>query len=741
MHSHGIWRTRWVPTAHLRVGAWFFAALLVAAILLTAAFQNRPTYVLGVGDTPHDTGLVRNFNAAEQQDAQDGGRQFRWTRGTSAVAFPGIGRGRMAIDLVLNRSVNPNADTTILANDTPIATVQVTPDFQTYHVEAPATVMTRGSLTLGFVTEPFSPPNDRRMLGVVVQEVRIHAADRGPTLPPARITLSLWLGVVAVALSLLIAGIGGMGLFAGAIIVAASMAAFVVWNRLFLTANAGGVVRAGVLMVVVVIAIRLLVPPLCRRLGTPTTARDVRWLAVIAGFVLALRFAGVLHPGIIVGDLTFHVHRFEDVAVRHTLVLPVNSKEFGGRTIFYAPTPYLVMIPLSWVIHNRVLMLFVFALGIDAIRFCIFWFVARRVAGDLRTANLIVLVMALMPVGWIVYSWGIFANIFAEGMLTLLFALLILGYEKLTGPRRWWWCALFAAVICLTLLAHIGVFVLTAATLTLYLLGRIIENLLRHARPWANGVIPFVVAGLTAATIAFALFYRIPARDLLSGATAPPPVEQEATNTQTAPPRHEYRTGGATPDFRNGLPAITTPHLSVALARETWEMSYAFYRVWPIPACLVGIVLLWRARRTKDLGLRTKGTGPFLTPGPSPSRKDHGRKQVSAAMERGGEGDAPHSESVVSHLVLSPQSSVLTLGVWMLVAAIMLVVGIVAQLYVRYPLYALPAVSMGAGVLLAWLVGRGRWGTLLTIGLLAVSVVYLALFWYSRIVYDWKIPV
>jgi hypothetical protein len=87
------------------------------------------------------------------------------------------------------------------------------------------------------------------------------------------------------------------------------------------------------------------------------------------------------------------------------------------------------------------------------------------------------------------------------------------------------------------------------------------------------------------------------------------------------------------------------------------------------------------------------------------------------------------------------QSSVLTLSVWMLVAAIMLVVGIVARLYVRYPLFALPAVSMGAGILLAALVRRGRWGTVIVAGLLTVSIIYLAFFWYSRIVYDWKLPV
>lgn len=702
--ARAAWRKRLIGVAGLHTGAWLLASALIAALLLTAAFQAHPTFVVVVGDTPHDTALVRNFNSAERQRTQDGGRQFRWTRATSALVFPGIGRGRATIDLLLSGSSNTSADTTILANGVGIATLRLTPDFQSYRVEAPAAVMSRGSLELTFLTTPFRPPGDGRTLGIVVHEVRIHAPAHGLALPPARITLSLWMGAIAVALALLTAGFGGMAAFAGATLVAAGMAAFLVWNRLFLTTDAGGVVRAGALMAIVAAAIRLLGPPLSRRLGLPATARDVRWLALIVGAVLALRFAGVLHPDIIIGDLTFHAHRFDDVAIRHQLILPVESKEFGGRTILYAPTPYLVMLPLSWVIHDRALMFFLFALGIDAIRFCIIWYVARRLTGDRTAANLVVLVMGLVPVGWIVYSWGIFANVFAEGMLTVLFALLILAYHKLAGPRRWRWCALFAAVICLTLLAHLGVFVLTALTVTLYLLGRVARNLLRHERPWASGVIPLAVAGLTAAAVAFALFYRFSARDILGGRHAPPPVEREATDTQTAPPRHQYITGGATPDYRNGLPAVTTPHLGVALAREAWEMSFAFYRVWPVAACLVGIALSRRTERwTDDVGLRRGGDSPHIAP--------------------------------------RPESFFLTLSVWMLVAAIMLVVGIVARLYVRYPLFALPAVSLGAGIMLARLARRGRWGAVAAAGLLAISAIYLAFFWYSRIVYDWKIPV
>ena len=381
--------------------------------------------------------------------------------------------------------------------------------------------------------------------------------------------------------------------------------------------------------------------------------------------------------------------------------LPIQSAEFGGRTVLYAPTPYLVMLPFSWIIHNRTFLLFLFSLTIDALRFCLLWYLARRVTDDLLTANLVVLTMALMPVGWVVYSWGVFANIFAEGMLTVLFVLLMVGYERLVGRRRWMWCGIFAGVIALTLLAHIGVFVLTAATVTLYLLGRVICT--EHPAAPATGeggAIAICVAGTVAAAVAFGLFYRFPAHDLFTGKQSPP-IEQSDTTTLPLTASISIAPAARRRMTAIGLPAITTSHLSVALALEAWEMSYAFYRVWPVVACIAGIVVL---ARTSQL--------------PSPQGK--------------GEIVGSHRDTPSDRL------SVLTLVVWLLVTAIMLVVGITTHLYVRYALYALPAVAFGVGVALAWIVRRFRWGWCLAALPLVFSLVTTLLIWYDRIVYAFK---
>jgi hypothetical protein len=692
------------PNPEPRTAFWLLAAAVIAAVALVAAYQVRPTERVEIGDAAHDTALVRSFYVPERQTAADGGARYRWSRGAGRIVFPGIGRGAVHLDLVMSSALNPSRTVRVLANGGAVGQATLTPVFAPYGFDVPASFMRSGSLVVTLDAQPYMPPGEQRTLGVAVQSITVRPVGQGIALPPARIALSLWIGILCVALSLWIAGVGGRGAFLGATLVAGTMACFLIGNRLFLTVDAGGVVRAGALMLAATVAVRFGFAPLCRRLGLAATARDVRWLAVIAGSVLALRFAGVLHPSIVIVDLKFHLHRLADVADRHTLLLPIQSAEFGGRTVLYAPTPYLVMLPFSWLIRDRTLLLFLFSLGIDLARFCVLWLLARRVTRDLLTANLVVLTMALMPVGWIVYSWGTFANIFAEGMLTLLFALFALAYDRLAGPRRWRWCAIFAAVICLTLLAHIGVFVLTALTVTLYFLARLLLLAVRRHRSDAErrgerrAVSLFALAGLAAALVAFALFYRFPAHDLIAGQHAAA-VDQEEAATPPAPQGQRYRTGGATPDDRIGLPAVSTAHLSVALALEAWEQSFAFYRIWPVLACLAGGVALWRMGNP-----------------PSPT----------AVGEGSGEGGFP------------ALSTVFTIAVWMLVAAIMLVVGIVARLYVRYPLFALPAVSVGSGVALAWLARRGRWGRYAAALLLAFSALTTLLMWYDRIVYAFK---
>ncbi len=686
---------------------------VLAATILTLAYQARPTQSFAVGDAARDAAIVRGFYPPQRQTPDEGGVRYRWTRGGDAeLLFPGVGRGPARVALTLNRAGNPAETVRVLANGGEIAALRLLPGFATYALDIPAPYMTSGNLILTLQAAPYAPPGDRRVLGVVVSEVAVTPTGAGLALPPARVALLLWLGAMGAATGLLVAGYGPRVVVAGAGATALALAAGLVADRAFVAAGAGGIAAGGAAMLAVAASVRLTLPPLCRWRGLAVSARDVAPLAVIAGAVVALRLAGSLHPAIAVVDRGFHLNRLADVVDNRLLLLRIQSAEVGGRDVLYPPTPYLLLWPFTALVRDRALLLVLFALVGDAVRLCVLWVVARVVTGGVRAAHLTAATMAAMPVGWIVYSWGIFANLFGEVMLTLLFALLALSYRRLAGPRRVLWGLAFACVLALALLAHLGVFVLTAAAVGLVVVVRLLEVVGGRRLAVGSGAkgalaargsrlaacVAFAVAAALAVVVAFGLFYRFPAARLLEGSFAQP-VEAAARAEQEAPqadPRI-YRTGGATPDERIGLVVVRTANPAEALVRELWGVSYAFYGVWPVVAALVGLVLLVRRARTES------------------------RMDATYATSTSYAGDAA-----------------VAIGVWLGAAAIMLVVGLVGRLFVRYPLFALPAVSLGAGVALAALWGRGTWGRVATVALLLVAVVWSLLVWYDRIVYAFK---
>jgi len=73
--------------------------------------------------------------------------------------------------------------------------------------------------------------------------------------------------------------------------------------------------------------------------------------------------------------------------------------------------------------------------------------------------------------------------------------------------------------------------------------------------------------------------------------------------------------------------------------------------------------------------------------------------------------------------------------VWAAVVVLYAAVGLLANLYVRYPLFLLPLVALGAGLLLSALWRRGRaGGWLVTLIMLAIALDALS-FWYMRITF------
>jgi hypothetical protein len=671
--------TGWPALARWALGG--LAVVVVAVGLAALAYQRQPTLDLAIGDETSDKGVVRNFYADERRED---GYRYRWTRGTSWLALPAWGPGPYRLTIEMGAPLNPRPSVTLLLNEVVLAEQALTGDFRPYTYEVPAALVASGDLTLTFRAATFSPPNDRRTLGVVVHRVTLEPTTTRPYRPPTGgLAAVAGLALLAYA-TLAAAGWAWRVSLAGAVGLAAAMAGLLVWARPLLVPVLGELGWIGGLALGLTLLGRLGLAGLARwpRLRLPAGERA--WLLTIVAAALLPRLAATFHPQMDIIDLGFHVNRYTDVVERGMIFLKIRSAEWGGRETTYSPTAYLAMAPLGWLIDDKHRMMRIFTVLLETSRALLVFALARWVAGGGRAALLATTLFVSLPLAAIVFSWGITSNLFGEWWATALLLTLTVGWRRLTRPAV---AALAVVVATLALLSHPGVLLLTAAWLGLLSGGAIAGWLWRRWRGRAapgDGRTVAAVALVTvlAGVLAVALFYRVDAAMMLEQGSAT--IGQRlsgAPAAATGQPRR-WRVSGSVDDRSLGMAArYVTDWRQVPLegARGYLQEAWAYYWFWPLPAAVVGWLLLG-------------GTG-------------RGRR-----------------------------FRWLTLA-WAAAAALFALVGLTINLYVRYMLFLLPVVCVLAGVALDRLAGRGRAGLALTALLIAGALAGGLWFWHQRVVY------
>lgn len=643
---------------------WHLAAVaVVAAVVIGAIYQTHPAYDIAIGQRVQDDPLVQDFNTAERQPPAVGDRTYRWTRAESSIVFPGIGRNAATVTLTMAGGANPNPDVIILANTGEVAHLHLTPDFADYPIAIPAPYLTTGNLALTVRASPFHAPGDRRELGVLIGHVRVHPSG-GIALPPARTALALWGTVIFLMLALFAVGLRGWEAAALSSLIVVGFGVLLARDRLFIALGAEPWLRVAGGTLLLAIALRLAMPVLLRRLGITGGIEEARWLLAAVIGIFATRLGGLYHPAMIVSDLTFHVHRFEDVIVRHIWYQEIPALYDKNRPVPYPPGAYLLFAPFAPFVRNRADLLTVGTQLLDASRILLIGLVAWKATRDRIAAACATLIAGVVPIAFIIFSWGNLTNAVGEWALTLVFAILALGAERLRKP---WLAVSFVAVALLALLSHIGVAVTTVAMLAAAL-GLWACMLLRERRaPWRDR--DFLVALVLiciAGVLAFALFYRIPLTTTHAVTNDP-----ALGNTPTVSTGGRYEIGGPRPDPSIGLNDAHTDNPVIAVVGQIWVEGYAFYRLWPLLLVPLGCWLLWR-----------EGT----------------------------------------------RSICLVCLVWLGVSLLFLIIGVLAGRYVRYAVTAIPAVAVGAGVALAylwrWRWGRGIAIVLLVFSVAATLLVW-----------------
>lgn len=562
---------------------WLLLAILLgsSAALVFAVYQYRPAHTVHVG-TPTDD---KPYVAGMFQPEQGPFGRYRWTGAESTVRLPGMARGPWRVTLSMAGGANPRPRVSLLVNGVELADLELQAGFREYVVAVPADVASDGDLVVTLRSTTFQPPNDRRTLGVVLDRVAVQPTGNPgllwPPLTQAARLLALTLLAYVIAV---VAGFGSVGgvVVGGSFIL--GLSGILLVNRPWLTIWTGQLLAATAAALVLTLLLRLVTPPLFRRVGLELSGDEVRWPVLLAATFFVAHFGGDLHPHINIVDIGFHIHRFEDVNDRGRWLLMVQSREWGTRDTVYPPAAYLVMRPLRWVTPDIRTAIVLFIALAEATRLMIVYLVTRKATGDRWAGVFAAVVFGIVPMAYLPFSWGIATNVFGAWCITAFFALLVLGYDRLRHPVP---ALLMFAVLTLGLLSHPGEFVLLVATV-----GVVLVTYGLALRPRFRGSWPvlFGVATL-AALVAFALLYRYVAEAMLSQGG-----DTFRTKLAGGTAQPGWRVGGAIDDPIIGLQGYrvtTVPALIWGGLVGYWREAVGYYYLWPVVLAL--LALKWPA--------------------------------------------------------------------------------------------------------------------------------------------------
>ncbi len=681
-----------------------FVLLLAALLALVLAWQVPFSYTLdSSGELGLDQPFFRNFNSIEKTapDGNKPGQYYRWSKGEGSLDFQGIGRRPYRLQMNLTADANPDKRYILYANTLKIAEGQIEPGIKTYIFEVPASAISykNGNLRLVLKMQGFTPGKDPRELGFVFFSAKLEPVGSDPVVPPLT-QLGLLLGVVMLAYLLLARAGFSPWRSAGVAALMTSIPVYVVAtpaDRIWLTIYSTEVAFAfgWALLMVVLLDIPM------RKVWTVGWER--RWVLSIFGLGLALRLSGLLHPqaltnqlgGPPVIDLGFHVNRFSALWDRGLWWDKIASQEWGSRLTYYPHTTYAIMGLFQWLIPDRKLLILVWTATLESSRILLIFYLVKRVTNDGRSATIAAFFLAAMPVNLLSLAWGQTANLFAEWLMLVALCITVVKWEQLRKPGYF---AILTATLWASFIVHPGAVILSGVVF-----GAIggLWWLFRDSRRQAKF---FLLAYALAIVLAFASYHWVTVQEMIPQALQSLDSRGKGGavgNTgQTG-----FRVGGSVRDQRLGFVVRddipTFGEMLVEGAKGFWREARVYYDV--IPLLLFPIGLFWLRRRKQ--------------------------------------------KAEIGNQKLEIKDRLFWAGViWMATGLLFAIVGLLLNLYVRYSLFMLPFVAVGAGLFLGQLwrrqeaAGRGWAAALLTFSIAAWIGLGTATLFFDRMIYLYHGP-
>ena len=389
------------------LGAAMLAVFVAGASILITFDTDPPRLVSGVFPAERDNGTELTF---------------AWTGPDMNIRLPGLDRSREWTMDVRARAARPdpaaNPILTFYADGLRIDARPSTTAFETIRVVIPARPQRpRGAIVRMEVSTTVVPgPNDTRVLGVMIDEVKI--APAGFAWPPFDAVAGAALG--AAALTGVIGLIASAPAAAGAaLVVSAGQAALLTRGFAPYTSYPATAAQAAFWIAAGVALIALWI----RRRDRPSPAAG-RFVIVFSAAALFLKLLVLLHPQMPVGDAMFHAHRFQGVLAGN---LYFTSIAPGNYTFPYPPGFYLFAAAFARFVTRGaadMTLLRIVALTVDVVAGATLYVAVRRIWNDAWTGAVAVVVYQMLPLQFRIFTVGNLTNAFAQSISVLAFTIL-----------------------------------------------------------------------------------------------------------------------------------------------------------------------------------------------------------------------------------------------------------------------------------------------------------------------------
>ena len=475
--------------------------LLFTALALTFAWQARAPLALAIGG-PDDTPYLTGFNDGETIQGTE--QRFRWTRDRATITLPGFGATDALLTLTLQGSRPGGAPLPALGvtlGDGARQTLPLSPELRDYTLAVPASAFRDGTLAVTLDTPTYRPPGDRRDLGVVVAGASLRDVGAYGLIAPPLATLGLALLAVLCAYGAFALALRAP--LAGALAGWTTALAFLLFSlgpRAMLTLYAPVLATLIGATALVALALAAALVRLGRRRGWASGERALGGLALLGGANALALLVGMRHPQFRSSDLLLNVHRLEFVGRGDwvfTLALP------GARALEapYPPLFYAAMLPFSWFIADKALLVELFATLACVLGTLLTFALARRVTGADGAALWAATTCALVPITYGLASAGNFANLFGQGVATAYLVALVLSWGRWRRPLV---ATALTLGLTLALLGHFGVFLALLVTVPLL----IVVLIARGGTTMHGQALALLGSFVAAVVLSWALYYH-----------------------------------------------------------------------------------------------------------------------------------------------------------------------------------------------------------------------------------------